>query len=64
MKTDAVSELQCQLEFILKHENQLKRDLEEERSSKAGMRNQFNDQIQDLREKKLKVDTTLQEVSF
>eukprot|EP00057_Strongylocentrotus_purpuratus_P018628 XP_011673102.1 PREDICTED: mitotic spindle assembly checkpoint protein MAD1 isoform X2 [Strongylocentrotus purpuratus] len=64
MKTDAVSELQCQLEFILKHENQLKRDLEEEKSSKAGMRNQFNDQIQDLREKKLKVDTALQEHQF
>ncbi|XP_063962041.1 mitotic spindle assembly checkpoint protein MAD1-like [Lytechinus pictus] len=64
MKTDTVSELQCQLEFILKHENQLKRDLEEEKSSKAVMRTQFNDQIQDLREKKLKVETVLQEQQF
>lgn len=64
MKTDTTSELQRQLEFILKHETQVKKDLEEEKSTKATMRKQFQDQIKDLREQKLKLETLLQDLQF
>ena len=59
-----MEEMKRQLEFATKQEQRSRKTLEETRRAKEGMKANFESQIQDLRQQKLKLETTLQDVKI
>lgn len=53
-----------QLEFAVKAEQRTRQDLEESRQRKDLMKQQFEDQVHDLRQQKLTLETTLQDLQI
>ena len=52
-----------QVTFLVQQQQQQKQALRDSASSKDAMRKQYEEQLKDLRQKKLKVETSLQDVS-
>ncbi len=53
-----------QLEFVVKKEERVKNELDEMKQTRDIMKKQFEEQVHDLRQQKLKLETTLQDVSI
>ncbi|XP_071796580.1 mitotic spindle assembly checkpoint protein MAD1-like [Asterias amurensis] len=64
MELASVEEMKRQLEFATKQEQRSRKTLEETRRAKEGMKANFESQIQDLRQQKLKLETTLQDLQI
>ncbi|XP_072030074.1 mitotic spindle assembly checkpoint protein MAD1-like [Amphiura filiformis] len=56
--------LKQQLEFVAKKEDRAKNDLEEVKQTRDIMKKQFEEQVHDLRQQKLKLETTLQDLQL